>query len=535
MRQIKLFLLVFSILPLSGLSQENVALEEEMILVGRHEQVRAFTRNRENTAGDPYRPLYHFSAPGNMIHDPNGLCQWQGLYHIFYQYHKGKGVKWGHACSKDLLHWKDLPVAIVPTIEADCFSGQTLVEDDRVIAMYHGTGVGNMIATANDPLLLNWSKNPDNPVIRDWTENYKTSSVLPYRIFDPCIWKEENGYYYSLSGSFQDGEIRVDCIGETVIFRSRDLSHWEYLGPMLLDGYYSDPGEDIAVPNFWPIGNGKHMLLCHSHLRASRGYIGTFDLESARFYPDYHFRVNYGNFRNAGIHAPSATVDEKNRLIAIFNMKEGKPARDWDGVMSLPRVFSLAEDNSLQINPIEEMEGLRFDQKQLDEFVIPANTEINLDGIAGKAMELRAVFQPGKAREIGIKILRSPGSEEYTTIRYYSEGQKPGFIEAYKEERLLSVEVSNASLRDDVRPRMPEMGPVIVGENEPLELRIFIDRSIVEVFANGRQCLSVRVYPQREDSREVSVFSLGNESKLLSFDAWQMHSVWPELKFREGK
>ena len=71
-----------------------------------------------------------------------------------------KKLSWGHAVSEDLVRWKDLPIALYPDQEHDCFSGQTLVEDDRVIAIYHGTRAGNAVATASDPLLVDWRKHP---------------------------------------------------------------------------------------------------------------------------------------------------------------------------------------------------------------------------------------------------------------------------------------------------------------------------------------------------------------------------------------
>ena len=139
--------------------------------------VRRLTESRKRLAAlDPYRPLYHFSSPENYMNDPNGLCQWRGLYHLFYQFRPADvdRVHWGHAVSEDLVRWRDLPVALYPTTERDCFSGQTLMEDDRVIAIYHGTRSGNAVATASDDLLLDWMKHPQQPRhsgrqrFRDW-------------------------------------------------------------------------------------------------------------------------------------------------------------------------------------------------------------------------------------------------------------------------------------------------------------------------------------------------------------------------------
>ena len=90
------------------------------------------------------------------MNDPNGLCFWQGRWHLFYQGYPPEDPRqhWGHAVSDDLIHWRDLPYAIYPNPEYQCFSGSTLVEEDRVIAIYHGTRVGNMVAVSDDPLLL---------------------------------------------------------------------------------------------------------------------------------------------------------------------------------------------------------------------------------------------------------------------------------------------------------------------------------------------------------------------------------------------
>ena len=106
-------------------------------------------------------------------------------------------VHWGHTVSEDLVHWRDLPIALYPDQEKDCFSGQTVAEPDRVIAIYHGTQPGNCIATASDPLLLNWTKHLDNPVIPIVPIHEKGA---PYRVYDPCIWKGDDGYY-ALSGT----------------------------------------------------------------------------------------------------------------------------------------------------------------------------------------------------------------------------------------------------------------------------------------------------------------------------------------------
>ena len=90
-------------------------------------------------------------------------------------------------------------------------------------------------------------------------------------------------------------------------------------------------------------------------------------------------------------------------------------------------------------------------------------------------------------------------------------------------------------LSPEVASRTPEIGPLYLEDGEPLRLRVFIDRSIIEVFANGRQCLTLRAYPVRPDSTGVSVFARGSEAGLVSLTAYQMKTIWPELKAKEGR
>jgi beta-fructofuranosidase len=489
--------------------------------------VLRYTASRARLAEDPARPLYHFSPPENYMNDPNGICQWGGMYHLFYQFRPDgiDNVHWGHSVSEDLVHWEDLPLALYPDQEKDCFSGQTLVEEDRVIATYHGTGAGNSIATATDPLLLNWEKHPSNPVIPivDIDDN-----GMPYRVFDPCIWKEADGYY-ALSGVFQDGERSIDCKGVDHLFRTQDLENWEYVGKLIENDYRTEPGEDYAVPNFWPIGNDKHMLLFFSHKRGGQYFVGDYDTDTHRFSPDYHGRMNYGPLSVGNLHAPSATIDDSGRYLSIFNVKESRETRGWDNVMTVPRVLSLADDNSLLIAPVPELEELRFNKKSVAETNIPANQDIVLPGIAGSAIEIHAVIDPNDAREVGLNVLRSPDATELTRISFFHRGS------ARWGTPQLQIDGSQSSTGADVLGRPPETGPLDIPDGEHLRLRIFIDRSIVEVFANDIQCLTLRAYPESPASTGVSVFAKGNTATLKSLDCWQMRSVWPELESRQGR
>jgi beta-fructofuranosidase len=499
-------------------------LAEQLDQLKTDPQVLRFAASRKRLAADPYRPVYHYVNPEGMLNDPNGLCCWQGRYHLFYQAYPPEDPRqhWGHAVSDDLVHWKDLPLAIYPGLEKHCFSGSTLVEKDRVVAMYHGTTVGNMVAVSSDPLLLNWEKIPGNPVIPIVALDEK--SGRPYRVYDPCIWKEADRYY-ALSGTFWKGAIFQDCVMVQQLFRSRNLRQWEYLGPLVEGTPYTEPGEDGAVPYFWPIGD-KHILVFASHKRGSQYLVGDYDKTSHKFRPSAHGRFNFGTIGPGGVHAPSATPDGKGGVYVIHNVNEARPTAGWNHLMSLVRVLTLRKDNTLGIEPVAAMETLRRDKQSVGERNLPAGREIVLTNIAGNALEILAEIDPRGANEVCLTVLRCPGKEEYTEIRFRRKGHVTAGADGRKVTRdAILIDPSHASLHRDVQRRPPEVAPFELANDEPLKLRIFVDRSIVEVFAGGRQCLALRVYPQRRDSLGVSISARNGDASLRRLDCWQMKSI----------
>ena len=180
-------------------------LEEQLETLKTDELLKRFNASRKKLSTDPHRPIYHYVNPEGNLNDPNGLCFWQGRYHLFYQAYPPEDTRqhWGHAYSDDLVHWQDLPLAIYPDPENMCYSGSAYVDDNRVIACYHGIDEGTMVAVSSDPLLLNWEKLTGKAVIPDVKPD---DMGRPYSVGDPCIWKEDDGYY-SLSGGCRDGKV----------------------------------------------------------------------------------------------------------------------------------------------------------------------------------------------------------------------------------------------------------------------------------------------------------------------------------------
>ena len=521
------------------------ALAEQEAQLRDNPMVRRMAASRKAMEGDPHRPLYHFVSPENTLNDPNGLCFWQGRWHLFYQGYPPEDPRphWGHAVSDDLIHWRDLPYAIYPDPEECCFSGATLVEDDRVIAIYHGTQVGNMVAVSSDPLLLNWEKVTGEPVIPIPEHD---GSPRKYTVFDPCIWKRD-GVYYSLSGGTLTDGPGGQRIAADFVFRSEDLETWEYLHPLTEDDMFTLVGDDGACPYFWPIGD-RHMLLFFSHMSGGQYLLGDYDDERDKLVVTSHGLFNFGPAVPSGVHAPSATPDGQGGIVVLFNMNPGFPTEGWNQIMTLPRRLTLAGDDDVRVEPAGDIESLRHDHRQVGATALPANEEVVLDGIEGSAMELVLELDPGDAPMVELNVLRSPGKEEYTRIAFYRDrgfkvqnpsdhsgaihhtGQaairgfrRPRPVERY--ESLLTLDSSYSSTLPGALSRAPETAPIRLDPDEPLRLRVFIDRSVVEVFANGKQCVAVRVYPGRADSTGVSLRAQGSHATLRSLDAWQMRNI----------
>ena len=361
-------------------------------------------------------------------------------------------------------------------------------------------------------------------------------------MFDPCIWKKDGAYYALSGGTLPHGPGGRD-VRANFLFRSEDLASWEYLHPFVEDDRFTLVGDDGACPYFWPIGD-RHMLLFFSHTSGGQYLLGDYDTDRDKFVVTAHGLFNFGASLPSGVHAPSAVPDGEGGIVVIFNMNPGLPTEGWNQIMTLPRRLTLTGGNEVAVEPVGDIESLRFDHRSLGSMTLPANEEVVLEGIHGNAMELSLEIDPQDAPVIELNVLRSPGGEETTRIAFFKErgfhirsrripnataldaSSAPQKNRTVRRESLITIDSSYASTLPDARPRAPETAPVHLEEGEPLRLRVFIDRSVVEVFVNGKQCVAVRVYPGREDSVGVSLRSQGRSAELRTLDAWQMRTIY---------
>ncbi|MCA9448235.1 MAG: GH32 C-terminal domain-containing protein, partial [Candidatus Omnitrophica bacterium] len=466
---------------------------------------------REIFLSDPHRPVYHFVSPEGRCYpfDPNGAIYWNGKYHLCYIFQDERGHCWGHASSEDLLHWRWHTPALYPApgdVDTGIFSGNCFVnKDGEATMLYHGVGAGNCIATSGEPGLDHWTKLPSNPIV-PIPEKGSAEEKL-YSSWDPHGWLEGDAYYAIFGGH------------NPTIFKGQTLDDWEYVGPLLANNMPDvDDFEDVSCPDFFPIGN-KQMLLCISHSRGCRYYLGEWKDEI--FHPDFHARMNWPG---GTCFAPESLLDDQGRRIMWAWVLDRRPSVEygWSGTMTLPRVLSLGEDGVLRIEPVEELERLRQREKSLESIQIAAGESKPLEGIEGNAIELVATFDPKDADRFGIKVLCSPDGEEETVIEV-DPSKDQIKIDVSKSSLNSSIKYTTFCMRGEDNHEVTEqVAPFPLEDGEKVTLQVFLDKSILEVFANGRQCVTQRVYPTREDSVGVAVFSEGGSATVEKIQSWEM-------------
>jgi beta-fructofuranosidase len=472
----------------------------------------------EQAHDDRQRPRYHFLPPSNWLNDPNGLIQWNGEYHLFYQYNPNGPfwgtIHWGHAVSIDLVHWRHLPIALTPEPgspdEDGCWSG-CVVDDDGVPTLIYSGNRGGaqrpcLASSADD--LLTWQKDTGNPIIPAPPAGLH---LVEFR--DHCVWRED-GTWYQLIGAGIEGQG-----GTVLLYRSADLREWEYLHPLLVgDQHRYTPiwtGSMWECPDFFALA-GQHVLITSiwdkNQLHYSAAFVGSY--RDQRLLPDVEHKLDYGDRH---FYAPQSFIDAQGRRIIFGWVQEGRSveaqlASGWSGVMSLPRVLSLGSDGHVCMQPAPELTALRAEHVHRSDIYVPGEQQVVLPDVSGDTLELLVELAPAREGLCGIIVRRSPDGSEQTQIAYDAA------------LRQVIIDRTHASL-DLTTDRNLHIAPLTLGPEETLRLHIFLDRSVLEVFVNERVSITSRIYPTRTDSAGVALLAERGDAQLLGLDAWQLHTI----------
>jgi sucrose-6-phosphate hydrolase SacC (GH32 family) len=442
----------------------------------------------------------------------------------------------GHASSIDLLEWKFHPAALLAGEghgDDGIFSGCAIVTKEGVPALvYHGVGAGTCVAFADDPddeYLISWSKHASNPVI---AESRALEGV--FNVFDPHCWLDDDGETYNM---ILGGRVKPYDIGDTAyLFRSTDLLNWEYCRPFYHPKTNSTPGsfvggaldgagfggdtgawtgaeEDCACPDFFEL-DGRHMLLCISHPRGCRYYLGRLQRDTPNaaptFVPEEHHRMN---FPGGLMFAPESLLDDRKRRIFWSWLLDGRVSQRSElGVMTAPRVLSLdPHDGQLLIEPPAEFASLRAAQKLSVHDLTLAAGELMIADVQGDVLELLLECSdlPIQGR-FSVLVRASPaalgsgtGTMEQTVITIDLAAGTLSVDTTRSRATFTPPPVTDPSAPktdpDEMRVMFPVMGqspapvetpvqiaPFSLKFGEALALRVFIDKSVLEVFANVR-------------------------------------------------
>jgi len=476
------------------------------------ELVNSSREYREKLLHDIYRPKYHFAIPEGLglPFDANAGIFYNGRHHMFYIFQDENGKHcFGHYASHDLLHWTMMPIGPRPADDngvGGMFSGNAFIDGDgKVRIMYHNFTVGNDMLIAEDDELTEWKPNSDKPMtpVSEDCDNFRS--------WDPFGWYED-GKYYAIYGWYSPA-----------LFVSDDGVHFSYVGDFIpKEESPLEPHEDVSCPDFFKM-NGKDVLMHISHSRGWQWEIGSFD--GKQFHPEHHGRMN---FPGGQYFAGESYYDDKGRRILTAWVIDAllTPAVNelgWSGVMSMPRVVTMSDDQTELYSQIpEEMRTLRYNARPIKGTVkskMQAEAEI-----CGK------ICENGR---IGVRFNFS--DTEYVDCYYDSEKEKlcidlnnstdrddvfyllsPLDIIMFKGKEELATKgegYKNRGFREYITDEMFECGEAkmleapLKSEDGRITLNAFVDGSILEVFANGKQALTVRIYPKNTDKCSASVIS----------------------------
>ncbi|MEO5951514.1 MAG: glycoside hydrolase family 32 protein, partial [Chloroflexia bacterium] len=340
---------------------------------------------------------------------------------------------------------------------------------------------------------------------------------------DHCIWKEGDTWY-QIIGSGITGKG-----GTALLYRSSNLLNWDYLHPLFLADTTAFPQLATAYmyecPDFFPLAAPDSNMMRYilnlsvmddTPIHYSAYLAGTYSQDDHIFSAEQFHRLDYG----PSFYAPQTFRDESGRRIMFGWLREARSedaqrAAGWSGMMSIPRVLTLRHDGMMSQQPAPELEMLRGRHMS---HIQARGTSITPDDSIewhNDAVEIIAEFDLMDAAEAGISVRCSADEREQTRIFYDRVGQQ------------LVVDTTLSSL-DPTLYSGSYSGPLTLAQGEKLHLHIFVDHSIVEVFANDRTCITGRIYPTLPDTMGINIIVNGGRTNLLSLDVWELNSIWGE-------
>jgi len=440
------------------------------------------------------RPQFHFSPSRGWMNDPNGLVYYDGEYHLFFQHNpygrQWGNMTWGHAVSEDMIHWRQLPDAIHPDKLGTIFSGSAVVDHrnttgwqkDRhkpIVAIYTSAG-GSNVQSRDQPFTQSIAYSTDRG--RSFTP-YQGNPVLGHieaSNRDPkVLWHEPTGKWVMI--------LYLDR-SRFGLFGSLDLKNWSQMSEVWMpDGHECPDLFELPVD-----GDPKNTRWVVWEA-AGRYLIGDFDGQT--FTPESELLESRFGANDYAGQTFSNMPSEDGRRIQIAWMSGGiYPGMPFNQQMTVPRVLSLRSTRDgvrLFIEPVKEIERLRGLENRMDDLTLGESPR-KIQGVQGDLFDIELELEIGDSERLGLDV----------------RGHRIEFLSGTNELTAL----------DRVVTLKPEDGRIL--------LRLLVDRTSVEVFANrGRVQMASCFLPADEESG-LSLYALGGAAKATSVTVWELRSIW---------
>jgi beta-fructofuranosidase len=448
---------------------------------------------------DTNRPDYHALPDYGWTNESYGLIYHQNKYHMFFQKNDVfLGISqqnWGHFTSSDLVNWEEQNAVLWPDKgwdQAGIWSGCSVILNDGTPAVvYTGVdgskaGIGTARSTNNFQTL---QKDSYNPVIA------KAPSNVNMDFRDPYVWKKD-GMYHMIAGS------GITSTGANVVYyKSSDFKSWNYVGIAYQGQKNEGEGQFWEMPVLYEFPNGKEMLLVQKTPDATPAittyWIGQF--ENGIFTPDFEQAKKLEVVN--GFLSPTVAKDAQGQITAIgiipdevdaaFQMKQG-----WANLFSVPQVWELDNNNTILIKPHPNLDKLRGTQNTFNNLTLESGGSNYLNNYNGRHFEMKATIKTGDANQVGFIFGKSPdGREEYKV--YYDFPKQQWVVDASKSSL-------SPLVRKDIRT-----GNYTITKGSTINLRVFVDGSVLEVFINDEAHFTGRFFPTLTNATGVDMFANG--------------------------
>lgn len=467
---------------------------------------------------------YHLMHPGEHSRpgDPNVAYCLDGTYHLHYilrhdwagenaQEVDGRQISYSfiHVTSSDLLHWEWQRTTLQPSFTGHgMFSGTGFItKEGKPAAIYAGVATPrrSFITIADDNELNSWQ--------------------LPQQVEPTGVPDDKRVVFKGDPDLFQVGDTYYAyAAGDNLeLCKSADLVNWTYVGPLMSDQPADVArGEDTSCANMFPLGD-RWMLLCISHQFGCRYYLGDWDADVEQYVPQLHGRMNWARAGQSStapeqrdFFAPESVLTADGRRVMWAWLASSHPQINDKTILSLPRELSLHADGALRIDPLRELETLRHSPIEVRNFVVQPADTVALTGSTSEATSAHIADLDGDAYEIRVRVPRAQAERARFGLLLFSEGVLDGTpVLVEPQAGILRVGQTEAPFR------VADLPP-----GEDVELRVYVDKYLVETFVNGRQA-ALTVQMERH-GRQLRGYLFGRADRgvapltFRSIDIWRL-------------